>query len=56
MNLKRRSFLKSTLFAVPFIGTGAAWAEGYMAPRRPPASGRLNLAVIGCGTMGAGNM
>ena len=51
----RRSFLKSALLAAPFIG-GCATSGGYAAPRRPPASGRLNLAVVGCGTMGAGNM
>lgn len=56
MNMKRRSFLKSTLLAAPFIGGCGTFGGGYAAPRRPPANGRLNLAVIGCGTMGAGNM
>ena len=46
-----------------FVGSGAAMClggcsslGGGSAPRRPKPSERVNLAIVGCGTMGRGNM
>ena len=57
----RREFMKAALATAgvaPFVGCQSfgAFNIGYKAPRRPAASERVNLAVIGCGTMGEGNM
>ena len=56
----RREFVKAaiaTAGVVPFAGCETfAFNVGYQAPHRPSASNRVNLAVIGCGTMGEGNM
>ena len=51
----RRSFLRASLAASPFLA-GGCFNIGYPAARRPAASERINLAVIGCGGMGGANM
>ena len=56
MTSSRRSFLKASAFALPMLGAGCRSFFGGAAPRRPPASSRVNLAVIGCGTQGFANM
>ena len=59
--LTRRDFMKSALAtagAAPFLGASCAetFTIAAAAPRRPSASNRVNLAVIGCGTQGFANM
>lgn len=61
MGLTRRTFLKTSAAAAPVLfgagcrtGRGTGWC--LRAGRRPSALSRVNLAVIGCGTMGVGNM
>ena len=55
--MNRREFLKSSAFASLFAAGGCrAFNIGSAEPRRPLPSERINLAVIGCGTMGMGNM
>ena len=55
--MNRREFLKSSAFASLFAAGGCrVFNIGSAEPRRPLPSERINLAVIGCGTMGMGNM
>ena len=54
-HLSRRSFLRATAAAAPFLA-GCGTFGGKPAMRRPAASERINLAVIGCGGMGGVNM
>lgn len=55
--MNRREFLKSSAFMSLFAAGGCSvFNIGRKNPRRPLPSERINLAVIGCGTMGAGNM
>ena len=56
--LSRRGFLKAAAAASPFFIGGCAnfSAAGYPPGRRPAASDRINLAVIGCGGMGGANL
>lgn len=60
MKVTRRSFLKTSAVAAPFLLGGGCrmgcGTGGLTACRRPSALSRVNLAVIGCGTMGVGNM
>ena len=61
MKVSRRSFLRSSLLALPLANAGcrslfSGSDVGYAAPRRPSALSRVNLAVIGCGTQGFANM
>ncbi len=60
MKTSRRDFFKASLFATPFLAGGCKsfpiFGNSYIAPRRPAASERVTLAVIGCGTMGLCNM
>ena len=55
MRLSRRTFLGTT---VPFAlgGCSGFSAAGYAVPRRPPASERVSLGIIGCGTQAYGNV
>ena len=55
MKLSRRAFLGS---AAPFLAGGCRnlFTIGYAAPHRPPASERINLAIIGCGTQAYDNV
>ena len=60
MKVSRRSFLKSSVLALPAASVGC-WSffgddDHCAAPRRPSALSRVNLAVIGCGTQGFANM
>ena len=55
MNLSRRAFLRAAAAVSPFLA-GGCFHIGYPAARRPSASERINLAVIGCGGMGGANM
>lgn len=52
MNITRRSFLETGAIAAL---CGGCASFGRRTPL-PPPSGRMNLAVIGCGPMGSGNM
>ena len=54
----RRGFLKAAAVASPFFIGGCAnlCAASYPPGRRPAASDRINLAVIGCGGMGGANL
>ena len=55
--MNRREFLKTSAIASLFAAGGCrAFNIGRCEPRRPLPSERINLAVIGCGTMGMGNM
>ena len=58
--MTRRDFLwaaGATAGAMSVPGYSLAQIKsGYAAPRRPSASNRVNLAVIGCGTQGFANM
>ena len=54
-NFSRRDFLRTSAAVAPFLA-GGCFHIGYPAPRRPAASERINLAVIGCGGMGGANM
>ena len=55
--MNRREFLKSSAVASLFAAGGCrAFNIGNSDPRRPKPSERLNVAVIGCGPMGRGNM
>jgi len=60
MKVSRRSFLKSSLLALPLANAGCRSACSICTvparPRRPSALSRVNLAVIGCGTQGFANM
>ena len=61
MKVSRRSFLKSSVLALPAASAGCrSFFNGNdyhrVAPRRPSALSRVNLAVIGCGTQGFANM
>ena len=51
----RREFLSTTALAAVCAGCGS-FNVGAARGRRPAPSETLNLAVIGCGTMGMGNM
>ena len=53
--LSRRGFLRATAIASPFLA-GGCFNIGYPTGKRPAASERINLAVIGCGGMGGANM
>ena len=55
MKISRRAFLGTT---VPFAlgGCRSLFTVGYAAPHRPPASERINLGIIGCGTQAYGNV
>ena len=53
--MKRREFLSTTALAAVCAGCGS-FNVGAARGRRPAPSETLNLAVIGCGTMGMGNM
>lgn len=50
----RRDFLRSAVAASPFLA-GGCFSIGYPKARRPLPSERINLAVIGCGSMGWAN-
>ena len=52
MQISRRAFLGGSLA----LGALGGCATGYGTPRRPQASDRVTVAIIGCGTMGRGNM
>ena len=55
--MNRREFLRTSAFASLFAAGGCkVFNIGGVSPRRPLPSERINLAVIGCGTMGMGNM
>ena len=54
MNINRRNFLIGG--GAAFFGGCSAFNIGYRNPRYPSPSERINLAVIGCGTMSMGNM
>lgn len=62
MNLNRRDFVKTSAFASLFAASGCATAKEVPniveAPATgvPPPSGRLNVAIIGCGPMGVSNI
>ena len=49
MKMTRKAFLGAT---APFLAGGCRglFNIGYAAPHRPPASERINLAILGCGT------
>ena len=53
--MKRREFLSTTALAAVCAGCGS-FNIGETRGRRPASSEMLNLAVIGCGPMGASNM
>ena len=53
MAISRRNFLWTSALAA---GGCFSIGESYAVPRRPAPSDRVNLAVIGCGVMGLGNM
>ena len=53
--MKRREFLSTTALAAVCAGCGS-FNIGATRGRRPAPSETLNIAVIGCGTMGMGNM
>ena len=53
MDFTRRDFLAASSLAALWTAGGC---RGVTGPRRPLPSGRINVAVIGCGTMGRGNM
>ena len=52
--ISRRFFIG--VGAGTFLGGCRGLFGGYTAARRPKPSERINLAVVGCGTMGRGNM
>ena len=52
--LSRRGFLRTAAAASPFLA-GGCFSIGNTSARRPAASERINLAVIGCGGMGWAN-
>ena len=54
MKMTRRFFLGAA--GACALGGCSTFNIGRREPRRPAASERINLAVIGCGTMGRGNM
>ena len=54
-SLSRRGFLRAAAIASPILA-GGCFNIGYPAVKRPAASDRINLAVIGCGGMGGANM
>ncbi len=57
MNLSRRQFCKTSLFAAPFfIGGCRSFFDGTCPPHWPAPSDRLTVGVIGCGVMAGGNM
>ena len=58
VTLSRRGFLKAAAIASPFFIGGCAnfSTASYPPGRRPAASDRINLAVIGCGGMGGANL
>ena len=51
MKVSRRKFLGTALAPTLLGGSVCLFNIGLAAPRRPAASGRVNLAVIGCGGM-----
>ena len=53
--ISRRFFIGAGATAL-FGGCQCPFFAGGVSPRRPKPSERVNLAVIGCGTMGRGNM
>jgi len=53
--LSRRGFLRAAAIASPFMA-GGCFNIVYSTGKRPAASERINLAVIGCGGMGGANM
>ena len=53
----RRAFLGGLAAGLGVCAGGCGtFGGGYAQPRRPSANGKINLAVIGCGAMGMGNM
>ena len=48
--------MHQSAFAALFAASGCRMFGTGVSPRRPLPSERINLAVIGCGTMGLGNM
>ena len=62
MNVNRRDFVKTSALASLFAAGGCATRNESVpdvveAPEAgPPPSGRLNMAIIGCGPMGVSNM
>ena len=61
MKVSRRTFLKSSVLAMPLANVGCrsffrGTRPACVVPRRPSALSRVNLAVIGCGTQGFANM
>ena len=61
MKLNRRDFVKSSAFATLFAAGGCATDGGIpniveVPVGTPPPSGRLNLAIVGCGAMGVSNL
>ncbi|MBR4654659.1 MAG: Gfo/Idh/MocA family oxidoreductase [Kiritimatiellae bacterium] len=55
MKITRKAFLGAT---APFLAGGcrSLFNIGYAAPHRPPASERINLAILGCGTQAYDNV
>ena len=55
MKISRRAFLGA---AAPFAlgGCRSLFAIGYASPHRPPASERITLGIIGCGTQAYDNV
>ena len=55
--MNRREFLRGSAAASLFaVGGCRMFDGGFCAEGHPEASGRINVAIIGCGTMGNGNM
>ena len=60
MNMNRRGFVRASALATLFA-SGKTMANGEIpnvagTPEASKPSGRLNMAIIGCGPMGVGNM
>ena len=51
----RREFLRAAAASSPLLA-GGCFTVGHPSARRPAASERINLAVIGCGGMGGANL
>ncbi|MBO7722073.1 MAG: Gfo/Idh/MocA family oxidoreductase [Kiritimatiellae bacterium] len=54
--MKRREFIKGSAAATLFAGGCGTLGGGFDAEGHPEGAGRLNVAIIGCGTMGRDNM